>query len=310
MDIFVSFWGTRGSIPTPGFRTSRFGGNTACLELHTNNTLVVCDGGSGMRELGLDMLDRNLDAVTGHLFFSHTHWDHIQGFPFFPPVYDPRNTFYVYTSGPDDRTFELLTGQMKSDYFPVEFSELRARVERRDLDAVGGRVGDFQVDSLALNHPGGATGFRFRCGDVKIVYLSDHELDTLLDNRQQALDSPDLPRQIPQRFLDFAGGADLLVADGQYGDAEYLQRVGWGHSRATTLVDLALQAKVKQLAVTHHDPMQSDEDVDAKIRACRRRAQSLEGGRLVIFGAREGVQLRFETGTFPRSGGDTLERPL
>lgn len=294
MDVFVNFWGTRGSIPTPGFRTSRFGGNTSCLELHTEDTLVVCDGGSGMRELGLDMMERNQEAVTGHLFFSHTHWDHIQGFPFFPPVYDPRNTFYVYTIGPDDRTFELLTGQMKSDYFPVEFSELRARVERRDLDAVAGRVGDFQVDSLALNHPGGATGYRFSCGDVSVVYMSDHELDSMLENMQRTLDDPDLPRQVPRRYVDFVTGAHLLVADGQYTDHEYLGRVSWGHSRATTLVDLALQAGVKQLAVTHHDPMQSDEDVDAKIAACQRRALRLGDESLLVFGAREGVQLRFD----------------
>ena len=171
MEFFVKFWGTRGSIPTPGYRTQKFGGNTPCLEIRIDDLLFICDGGSGLRELGLDLMTRGMKKITGHLFFSHTHWDHIQGFPFFVPAYSPENTFYVYApSAGDRRTYELLSGQMKSDYFPVNFSELSAKIMVRDLRQGATTIEGVEVTSQEMNHPGGSYGFSFACGAHRVVY--------------------------------------------------------------------------------------------------------------------------------------------
>src|SRR3954470_6073271 len=144
MALYVKFWGARGSIPTPGYRTQRYGGNTACVEVRTPDTLIVCDAGSGLRELGMDLMRRfGKSPVTVHLLLSHTHWDHIQGFPFFVPAYLPTTTIYVYGASKADRTsYQLLTGQMDSVHFPVTFAELGANIVARDFDRGEARVGD------------------------------------------------------------------------------------------------------------------------------------------------------------------------
>jgi phosphoribosyl 1,2-cyclic phosphodiesterase len=233
--------------------------------------------------------------VVGHLFFSHTHWDHIQGFPFFVPFFVPGNTFYVYgTTAGDKRVFELLSGQMRSDYFPVDFSELNAHILPRDLGEGLATIGDIDVRCQPLNHPGQSFAYSFSCRDRKVVYATDNEIDLDLANRQESLDNLQLPREVPAQLVEFCRGADLLIADGQYTDLEYPRKTGWGHSRATTLVDLAAAAGVHQLAVFHHDPLQSDQDVAEKIEACRQRT-SLLSADLMVFGAREGVELRLDT---------------
>lgn len=291
MALFVKFWGTRGSIPTPGPRTQRYGGNTACVEVRTDETLFICDGGTGLRELGLDLI-RRYDGrpIVGHILFSHPHWDHIQGFPFFTPAYRPENTFHIYgTPRGDRRLFQLLSGQMRSDYFPVDFSELSAKIVAEDLEETA--IGGVLVKALPQCHPGGSFAFSFESQGRKIVYATDNELDAVLTNREESLRDPHAPRHLPEELVDFVRGADLLVADGQYCDDEYVSKMGWGHPRATTTVDLAAAAGVKQLAITHHDPMQADVDVDAKIAACAERASKL-APELVIFGAREGVELK------------------
>ncbi len=294
MDFFVKFWGTRGSIPTPGHRTQKFGGNTSCVEMRIAGELFICDGGSGIRELGLDLMARGSEEIVGHMFFSHTHWDHIQGFPFFTPAYLPQNTFHVYTAaGGGKHTFELLSGQMNSDYFPVSFSDLGARIVPSRLQGKETTIAGVTVATCKMNHPGGAVGYSFESAGRKVVYALDNEIDPLLDNLDESLADTSVPRKVPLSLIDFARGADLLIADGQYTDVEYPSKAGWGHSRATTLVDLAISAGARQLAVMHHDPLQDDEAVSRKIAACRKRAESL-GSDIIVFGAREGMELKIE----------------
>lgn len=291
MSLFVKFWGTRGSIPTPGPSTHRYGGNTSCLEIRTADTLLICDGGTGLRELGLDLMRRYQGLpIEGHMLFSHPHWDHIQGFPFFTPAYQAENTFHIYgTPAGDRRIFNLVSGQMRSDYFPVDFSELSARILAADLN--DGRIGDIKVGVLPQHHPGGSYAFSLETQGRKVVFATDNELDEVIAEREHSLQNPEAPRVLPDELIDFVRGADLLVADGQYSEEEYASKIGWGHPRATTTVDLAAAAGVKQLAITHHDPMQSDADVDTKIAACVERAKRLAPG-LIVFGAREGVELK------------------
>lgn len=293
--FFVKFWGTRGSIPTPGFRTRKYGGNTSCIEVRVDGTLFICDGGTGLRELGADLLKRDPGApIVGHMFFSHPHWDHIQGFPFFQPAYQRENTFYIYgTRRGDHRIFELLSGQMRSDYFPVSFSELGANIVASDLEERGGVIDDVTIRSFEQHHPGKSYAFSFEKKGIKVVYATDNELDLTLLNRDEPTRNPSALRRPPEAYLDLIRGADLLIADGQYTDHEYPAKEGWGHARATTVVDAAVQAGVKQLALYHHDPMHSDDEVDAIVELCRRRAL-LHGSRLLVFGAREGLELRLD----------------
>jgi len=294
MGFFVKFWGTRGSIPTPGFRTQKYGGNTACVEIRIDEEIFICDGGSGLRELGLDLMARGGGPITGHMFYSHSHWDHIQGFPFFLPFYEPDNTFIIYgTSAGDQRMYELLSGQMQSDYFPVDFSELHSNIRSGDLGDGGKTIGSVKVSCMEQTHQGHSFAYAFEKNGYKVVYATDNELDLTLLNPEESLSNPEKLRKVPRPFVDFVKGADLLIADGQYTEVEYPKKIGWGHSRATTTVDLAHQARVKQMAVFHHDPLQSDGDVDNKIALCLERAERLDP-ELIVFGAREGVELRID----------------
>src|SRR5690554_2044834 len=292
MTFSVKLWGTRGSIPTPGPSTQKYGGNTACVEIRSGSTLFICDGGTGLRELGIDLLRRHPDtAIVGHMLFSYFHWDHIQGFPFFEPAYRPENVFFIYGTFQGERhIFELLSGQMRLEYFPVDFSELLARLVPAELSPSGTAIDGVTVRAFDQHHPGGSLAFSLTKEGTKIVYATDVELDDLLLDREASLREPERPRRFPPEWLDFVGGADLLIADGQYTDSEYPNRKGWGHPRATTAVDLAAAAGVRRLLLTHHDPMQDDDAVDRKIRACQERAARLAPG-LVVEGAREGMEL-------------------
>lgn len=295
LGFYVRFWGTRGSIPTPGFQTRKFGGNTSCVEVRVGPALFICDGGTGLRELGVDLLRRGGPAISAHMFFSHPHWDHIQGFPFFTPAYLRENTFQIYgTHLGDRRIFELLSGQMQSDYFPVQFKDLGASILPNDLETVGHVIDGVQVRAFEQHHPGRSFAFSFEAGGLRVVYATDNEVDLTFENAEEVSEDRNLVRRPSTGYLDFIRGADLLIADGQYLDHEYPQRVGWGHARATTLVDAAVLAGVKQLAVYHHDPMHTDDEVDAKIATCRLRAKRLGAEELVIFGAREGMELRLD----------------
>jgi phosphoribosyl 1,2-cyclic phosphodiesterase len=294
MAFFVKFWGTRGSIPTPGFRTRTYGGNTSCVELRIDDVLMICDAGSGIRELGLDLMNRVQGPLTGHLFFSHTHWDHIQGFPFFTPAYEPENTFYVYgTQTGDTRVHDLLSGQMKSQYFPIDFSDLGSNILARNLGDGSQDIEGVRVRCHQLDHPGGCFAYSFEKASRKVVYATDTEIDRILENQEEAGKDSNLLRSVPRSLVEFIEGADLLILDGQYTDEEYLEKAGWGHSRVTTAVDLAVQAQAQQLAIFHHDPLQNDNDVKRKIEQGRKRAARLAPD-LIVFGAREGVELRID----------------
>lgn len=293
MSAFVRFWGTRGSIPTPGHATKRYGGNTSCVEIRIDDTLFICDGGTGLRELGLQLLGRGKSGVVAHMFFSHMHWDHIQGFPFFVPAYAPANRIQVYESAASEtRVQRLLHGQMSSEYFPVAFADLGAQIGAGHFENGELEVEGVRIRCLQQRHPGKSYAYSFEKNGTKIVYATDSELDLDLLNAEQAQHELEAPRQHPAAVVRFVEGADLLIADAQYTDREYPQKVGWGHARANTVVDLALEAGVRRCALFHHDPMHIDEAVDDKVRFGRERAVA-RGSGLTVFGAREGLELKF-----------------
>lgn len=293
MNTLVRFWGTRGSIPTPGNRTRRYGGNTSCVSITVGSALFICDGGTGLRELGVSLAEEHGEqALEAHLFFSHTHWDHIQGFPFFMPAYSARNKLYVYdATREDDRVRQLLLGQMSSDYFPVTFRDLGSKITSRNLE-----IGHTLIDGVSIGHreqvhPGKSFAYSFEAGGKKVVYATDSELDLSIQNRDESDRDANALRQLPADLLRFMEGADLLIADGQYTDAEYPEKRGWGHARANTVVDLAVQAGVKQCAIFHHDPMHSDERVEQIVAEGQARAAA-HGSTVQVFAAREGIELR------------------
>jgi phosphoribosyl 1,2-cyclic phosphodiesterase len=293
MGIYVTFWGVRGSIPTPGHATQRYGGNTACIEVKVDDELFILDGGSGLRGFGSSLAEKGQSAIKAHMLFSHSHWDHIQGFPFFLPVYNPNTVLTVYD--PDEgkqSIYDLLHGQMQDRYFPVQFSDLGSNIVSEYFVNGKKKIGNITLAYHKTCHPGGSLAYSITCNGKKIVYSTDNELDLMLSNREESLKNPKVFRKAPKDFLKFIEGADLFIADGQYTDEEYLTKVHWGHPRATTLIDASYEAGVKNLAITHHDPMQSDTDVDLKIEACRERASEI-GYKGVIFPAREGVTLKF-----------------
>jgi phosphoribosyl 1,2-cyclic phosphodiesterase len=293
MAAFVKFWGTRGSIPTPASWTRVYGGNTPCVEVRFDDVLFICDAGSGIRELGKDLLTRQPPPKDLHLFITHTHWDHIQGFPFFAPVYLKTMPIHFYGRQSHDNTnYQLLSGQMSSEYFPVSFKEIGPNISADYLENGEREIGGVRVRSFPLNHPGGSFGYSFEKDGIKIVYATDNELEIESGDTFPDLEGSGPPRRVPAALLQVAQDADLLIMDAQYDEKEYASKRKWGHSCCFSVTDLATQAKVKTLALFHHDPESTDQMIDERVQACRQRAARHDAA-LVICAAREGVEFKF-----------------
>jgi phosphoribosyl 1,2-cyclic phosphodiesterase len=263
--VKVQFWGTRGSIPKPGPTTIRYGGNTLCLEICTaRGTLVIIDCGTGLHGLGLKLLSGGR-GLAGHILISHTHWDHIQGLPFFAPLFVPGNKWEIY--GPkrlDQSLRDTLAGQMQRTYFPITLDEFAASIRYHDLLDEKFVIDDMKVTTQYLNHPALTLGYRLETDGATVVYCCDHEPFS----REVAEGYREISG-LDQQHADFIEGADLLVHDAQYTAAEYPSKVGWGHSSAEFVVKLARHANVKHVILAHHDPLRTDEAVDGIITKLR-----------------------------------------
>jgi phosphoribosyl 1,2-cyclic phosphodiesterase len=257
----MTFWGVRGSIPTPGPNTVQFGGNTSCVEVRANKAILIFDGGTGLRLLGKKLL-REM-PITAHMFFSHVHWDHIQGFPFFEPAFVAGNVFHLYGGNNVSRTLEeTLEGQMDHPNFPVHLTAMGAKMIFRDLregesveidDGAGGAA---RVTTASGNHPQGVFAFRIEHAGKAIVYATDTE---------------HYGEQIDEKLVKLAHGAEVLVYDAQYTPEEYAgtagtgaSKKGWGHSTFEEGAKLARAAGARRLILFHHDPTQSDAAVREK----------------------------------------------
>ena len=287
----VRFWGTRGSVAKPGPTTLRYGGNTSCVEVRgVDGTLIVLDCGTGAHGLGQALVSAGGPRCDGHLMIIHTHWDHIQGFPFFAPLFIPGNTWDIYAPGALGQQLErTLAGQMEYNYFPVTLAQLGASIRFHDL--VEGRfaVGAVRITAQYLNHPALALGYRLQSGGNVVVYSVDHEPHA--PNPAARRDGEPPGHGEDQRHVEFLADADLVIHDAQYTVEEYPQKTGWGHTPAEWAVDYALAARAKRLALFHHDPLRDDDAVDRLVEACRRRARAA-GSALQVFAAAEGQELR------------------
>lgn len=281
----VRFWGTRGSIPTPGSDTLKFGGNTPCVSLTTpQGSLIILDCGSGMRELGRSLLSSGHLPLDGYVFVSHFHWDHIQGFPFFAPAFIPGNHFRLFASQElQERLEVVLAGQMEFEYFPITLDRMEATIEFEELRQGPRSLGDFQVQALQLHHTLPCMGFRLDSGGRSVVYATDVEPEAGLPANGRF----DLTQGRDRELVQLAHGADLLILDGQYTMDEYRRSVGHGHSPIDFAVQVATAAGARRLALFHHDPTHSDEDVERMVAAAREMA----GPDLQVFGAAEGQEV-------------------
>ena len=293
--MLIRFWGTRGSLAKPGPTTLRYGGNTSCVEVRTaDGTLIVLDCGTGAHGLGQSLESGGL-PLRGHLLITHTHWDHIQGFPFFAPLFGPRNEWDIYAPGGLGQELErTLAGQMEYTYFPVTLEQLGATIRYHDLVEGSFALGGVRVVAKYLNHPALALGYRLEVGSRAVVYSVDHEPHAphVVDATTRALAGVGVPpvHAEDRRHVEFLAGADLVIHDAQYSLDEYSQKTGWGHSPAEWAVDYALAAGAKRLALTHHDPLRDDQAVDRLVEVCRRRSRAAGDG-LEVFGAAEGQAL-------------------
>jgi len=253
----IKFWGVRGSTPAPQPENMRYGGNTSCVEVRVDDNLYIFDCGTGFRILGRALRrEFNGRPVSAHVFVSHFHWDHIQGLPFFAPLYDNReNHFQFHCSSRTRSLKQVFEEQMASPYFPVGLNEMQARRDFYDLEKARLDLGDVQLRTMWLNHPQGCMGFRLETKDGVMVYATDNEPgDTTYD----------------QNVRELADGADVLIYDAQYLPEEYeARRRGWGHSHWREAVNVAMESGAKELLLFHHDPDHDDACIDKVVREAR-----------------------------------------
>lgn len=257
--VRLKFWGVRGSTPTPQIENLSFGGNTPCVEIRTaNNESLIFDAGTGIRALGQCLMQEAEGApIDTKIFLTHFHWDHIQGLPFFAPLYGPKNRISFFAGSNALPLQETLEGQMTKPYFPIDFSQVAAVRDFHQIEAGEAvKSGGFTVRPFPLNHPQGASGYRIECGGTVIVYATDYEHGN---------------RDLDNTLCDYAQDANILICDAQYTPEEYESHRGWGHSTWENAVLLARDARAEHLMLFHHDPIHDDQTMmrisqDARLR--------------------------------------------
>jgi phosphoribosyl 1,2-cyclic phosphodiesterase/ActR/RegA family two-component response regulator len=286
----IKFWGVRGSIPTPGPATVYYGGNTSCVEVRADGELMILDAGSGIRPLGTSLQNEfSGKPINLSLLISHTHWDHIQGFPFFVPAYSPQNKVKILAFEGARRGLEAtLASQMESPYFPISMQQMPGNLKVQELKDMDFTVGKVQVKASFMNHPGICVGFRLETSGGSIAYLPDNELFRRL--RTAGPSETVFAEKQDQKLVDFIQGVDVAIMDSQYDAQEYPEHVGWGHSCVDDTVDVAMQAGVGHLFLFHHDPDHDDAHISKMLAGARQRAAAA-GSKMIIDAAREGLEL-------------------
>ena len=262
-----TLWGTRGSTPTVGGRFQRHGGNTSCLSVTVGNEVFIFDAGSGIRDLGLQLMAGQTRKV--HLFITHPHWDHIQGFPFFAPAYVPGFEITVYGAKGFGKDLEsIFRGQLDRDYFPVQMEDMRSNLEFKHLAEGAVEIGDARITWEFAQHPGATVGYKIEVPQRKIAWVPDNEF------LQGYVGSPTLRRDHPlvssfEKMIRFLSDVDLVIHEAQYLSEEYTAKIGWGHSSVPNASLLMKLAGVRRWVVTHHDPMHDDDFLEAKLNLTR-----------------------------------------
>ncbi len=275
-EIAMTFWGVRGTLPVPGERSLRYGGNTSCVTLNfPKGQFFVFDAGTGIKSLSDHIMADGSKRFEAKIFISHPHWDHINALPFFAPLYVPGNEFEILGASHGDITMrELISAQMDGVYFPINLREFGSRVYFQDLTEGDHEIAGITVRTMLLSHPGNCLGYRVEYNGRSICYITDNEL--------YLPDSPHHNAFYVEKLISFIRGTDALITDCTYTDEEYLSRVGWGHSAIGQVADLAHRAEVGTLYLFHHDPDQSDDDIDAKLQTVRELLDGMNSGTEVV----------------------------
>jgi len=282
--LVVTYWGVHGTLPTPGEAYVRYGGNTPCVSVEIGDEpLTIFDCGSGIKRLSDAIMSRGAQRLSARIFISHTHWDHINTIPFFAPLYIRGNQIEVFGPHQGDLTIaSAISAQMESVYFPVTVREFGARLVYRDLREERLEFGPLRIDTMLLSHPGTCLGYRLTARGRTLCYITDNEL--------YPPGSPHHNVRYVEHLTAFVKDADLLITDTTYRDSEYPSKVDWGHSAVSQVADLAARAKVKRLHLFHHDPDQTDELIDVKLREMREALERL-GAELTCDAPVEGSSL-------------------
>lgn len=297
----IKFWGVRGSIATPEPQTARTGGNTTCVELRADGEVIVLDSGTGIRPLGLDLVNEfKANPIALTILLTHTHWDHIQGFPFFVPAYNPSNKIRVLGyEGTEKGLTSTLSDQMESPYFPISMQEMPSYIGFEELQKMSFRVGKVRVKAHFVNHPGICVGYRLNTSSGTVCFIPDNE--SFQRQKAEAVQESDehydsileFARKEDEKLIKFIKGADILILDSQYDAEEYPSRVGWGHTCVDDSVALAIRAGVKKLFLFHHDPGHDDDHID-RIEKHANQLVKKAGSDLIVEAAREGVSVPIE----------------
>lgn len=268
-DHYIKFWGTRGSSAVSGSDYVRFGGNSSCLEIRSGDDLIIIDAGTGIRPLGELLTNSRSQKI--HLFLGHTHWDHITGFPFFSPIYDPEVHLSIWAPvGFEVDTRELFNKMLASTFFPVRLEDIRARIEFHDLrDGDKIMIGNLNISTHYAYHPGATLCFRIQHGKHSIGYVTDNEFLLGYHGHPGAIDRGHRLLKPYQSQIQFLEGVDLLIHEAQYSPFEYQERVGWGHSSISNATILVKHAKARDWLITHHDPKHTDAQLAKKLQLHR-----------------------------------------
>ncbi|MFC2091563.1 MBL fold metallo-hydrolase [Elusimicrobiota bacterium] len=245
----IKFWGSRGAIPVPDGRMIKYGGNTSCVEVSIGSNTMILDAGTGIRKLGEQIKKRKIRNMD--IFITHSHWDHIQGFPFFTPIYSKESNINIFGSTKSYKHIkDSLVNQMSQEFFPVRFSDLKSRINFIEIHEGSTEMYDYRIKTMQTNHPIYTLGIRIEKNNNSFVYITDNELCS------------EKPQSSWNDFVQFVGEATYLIHDAQFTKSEYNKRRGWGHSSYRDVIQLAVDAGVKNLGFFHHDPDRRDIELD------------------------------------------------
>ncbi len=262
-EIVIKFWGVRGTLPVTGQKAVRYGGNTNCVTLDIAQQCFIFDAGTGFKALSDHIIKENRRPLSAKIFITHPHYDHLHGFPFFIPLYNKENSFEIY--GTDIES--LISHQIDNIYFPITIKSFAAQLKFHNIKEVNFYIDDINIQTLILNHPGKALGYRVQYKNKIFCYITDNEL--------YLEDSPSYCEEDVNRLINFIFEADAVVIDTTYFDEEYVKKINWGHSCVSRVVDVVNRAKVKLMCLHHHDPDQTDDDIDKKLVLAKELLKSL-----------------------------------